>query len=414
MAAVQHIPEVRWTPQREDGLRSGSGSPTETNLERELRRRAATSTATTGAATARATATTASNTLLSSNASSDSPSSGVIAAAIIVPSLLVTTLAFLYFTRQRRKQSQHSDLHPIWLLSAMVHLWRPSPHTSDTTFTDAASIAATSNASRRNKSRWTLPYFDFESSRIAPPRHPPSASAPASIESTALERNPTGRILMCMEPYVAQERDELSMNAGDRVLVLQSFPDGWAVGVQVGSLRRGVFPLVSCRIPEEVVVEEEEVYVPGPKKAETGRRDTSYSYVVGGVDAIDVDTSKVVVRERRGSLAFKAVEVESSVGAVAPGAVQDAKKVGVVETAYGNGVVMRVIHAYEAQAQDEVSLKLNQVVILLRQFEDEWGFGVSPVSGAAGMFPLPCVNVFEVIEVGGSIVGDILSDGDSL
>ncbi|KAJ3098695.1 hypothetical protein HDU96_010981 [Phlyctochytrium bullatum] len=52
---------------------------------------------------------------------------------------------------------------------------------------------------------------------------------------------------------------------------------------------------------------------------------------------------------------------------------------------------MRVIHPYAATLPDELELRLGEVVILLRSFDDGWGLGLDPRTGAQGAFPLVCV-----------------------
>ncbi|KAI8854954.1 hypothetical protein BC829DRAFT_106079 [Chytridium lagenaria] len=52
---------------------------------------------------------------------------------------------------------------------------------------------------------------------------------------------------------------------------------------------------------------------------------------------------------------------------------------------------MKVIHSYTAALVDELELKAGQDIIVLKCFDDGWGLGMLPETGAQGAFPLVCV-----------------------
>ncbi|KAI8854956.1 hypothetical protein BC829DRAFT_485911 [Chytridium lagenaria] len=52
---------------------------------------------------------------------------------------------------------------------------------------------------------------------------------------------------------------------------------------------------------------------------------------------------------------------------------------------------MRVIHAYNPTLTDELPLVLGEDIIVLMSFDDGWGLGLNPTTGAQGAFPLVCV-----------------------
>ncbi|KAJ3106922.1 hypothetical protein HDU96_008061 [Phlyctochytrium bullatum] len=54
-------------------------------------------------------------------------------------------------------------------------------------------------------------------------------------------------------------------------------------------------------------------------------------------------------------------------------------------------LVMKVLHAYSPVLADELELKLHQDIIILKCFDDGWGLGMLPSTGAQGAFPLVCV-----------------------
>ncbi|KAJ3021153.1 UNVERIFIED_CONTAM: SH3-domain kinase binding protein 1 [Siphonaria sp. JEL0065] len=55
------------------------------------------------------------------------------------------------------------------------------------------------------------------------------------------------------------------------------------------------------------------------------------------------------------------------------------------------GEIMRIIHSYEPQLQDELALVEGDDLILVKRFDDGWAQGVNPLSGKQGAFPLVCV-----------------------
>ncbi|KAJ3217448.1 hypothetical protein HDU67_007918 [Dinochytrium kinnereticum] len=56
---------------------------------------------------------------------------------------------------------------------------------------------------------------------------------------------------------------------------------------------------------------------------------------------------------------------------------------------------MRVVHPYVATLADELQLTVGKDIILLRSFDDGWGLGMNPLTGAQGAFPLVCVVSLE-------------------
>ncbi|KAI9340586.1 hypothetical protein BDR26DRAFT_354054 [Obelidium mucronatum] len=55
------------------------------------------------------------------------------------------------------------------------------------------------------------------------------------------------------------------------------------------------------------------------------------------------------------------------------------------------GEIMRIIHSYEPQLQDELALVEGDDLILLKRFDDGWAQGCNPLTGKQGAFPLVCV-----------------------
>ncbi|KAJ3223499.1 SH3-domain kinase binding protein 1 [Chytriomyces hyalinus] len=57
--------------------------------------------------------------------------------------------------------------------------------------------------------------------------------------------------------------------------------------------------------------------------------------------------------------------------------------------------IVRIIHAYEATMQDELSLIEGNDLICVKRFDDGWAQGIDPISGRQGAFPLVCVSLLK-------------------
>ena len=52
--------------------------------------------------------------------------------------------------------------------------------------------------------------------------------------------------------------------------------------------------------------------------------------------------------------------------------------------------VMKVIHPYTPNLEDELELDMNDHILVVKDFDDGWGLGVNKASGKQGVFPLVC------------------------
>ncbi|KAJ3106713.1 hypothetical protein HDU96_008134 [Phlyctochytrium bullatum] len=69
------------------------------------------------------------------------------------------------------------------------------------------------------------------------------------------------------------------------------------------------------------------------------------------------------------------------------------RRVATVAAPRGAPLVMRIIHPYAPLLADELELHVGDEIVILRAFDDGWGLGVVPSTGAKGAFPLVCVSV---------------------
>jgi hypothetical protein len=52
-----------------------------------------------------------------------------------------------------------------------------------------------------------------------------------------------------------------------------------------------------------------------------------------------------------------------------------------------------ILHSYEAQLDDELTLAMGRQIFMVRSFDDGWGLGVDPITGKQGAFPLVCADI---------------------
>jgi hypothetical protein len=55
-----------------------------------------------------------------------------------------------------------------------------------------------------------------------------------------------------------------------------------------------------------------------------------------------------------------------------------------------------ILHSYEAQLDDELTLAMGRQIFMVRSFDDGWGLGVDPITGKQGAFPLVCADVSSI------------------
>ncbi|KAI9006516.1 hypothetical protein DFJ74DRAFT_393479 [Hyaloraphidium curvatum] len=61
-----------------------------------------------------------------------------------------------------------------------------------------------------------------------------------------------GTEMVCVMPYVPSQTDEMVLNRGDRIAVVEVFEDGWAVGENTTTRARGHFPLAAAIRADEL------------------------------------------------------------------------------------------------------------------------------------------------------------------
>ncbi|KAJ3061583.1 hypothetical protein HDU98_002478, partial [Podochytrium sp. JEL0797] len=235
-------------------------------------------------------------------------------------------------------------------------------------------------------------------------------------------------VVVVRRRYAATANDELSLKrVGDEIYILERFEDGWAFGVDRSRGTRGVFPLACTasisdaslpRPPPATPTHSgnsrttDLEYTTPTNPAAFRRRESSKNYASGsggptGVALGSRSTANTVVSDD-GSRVSEDIPYVHPAGGFYGGKRVSSVDCGVFGSspgdmdgvvAYyggaGEGVVMRVVHAYVAQAADELTLVVGHDIIMLAEFEDGWGLGMLPLSAQKGAFPMPCVIRFE-------------------
>ncbi|KZT73951.1 hypothetical protein DAEQUDRAFT_661785 [Daedalea quercina L-15889] len=105
---------------------------------------------------------------------------------------------------------------------------------------------------------WQFPKPPHDKRRSRPPTRVVSPeSAEMEVDALTAESADTetashfARVETIRRPFEPALEDEMGVVPGERVRMLQRFPDGWAYAEKVGSRRRGIIPIDCLRTPEE-------------------------------------------------------------------------------------------------------------------------------------------------------------------
>ncbi|KAI8827327.1 hypothetical protein BJ741DRAFT_630752 [Chytriomyces cf. hyalinus JEL632] len=200
----------------------------------------------------------------------------------------------------------------------------------------------------------------------------------------------SARIIRAKWAHVPEHEDELTIQAGEDVFVEDTFDDGWGYGMNLATGRRGFFQLVGWESPGgsvESVKRHSSVLVAGSNRASTVAS-RKLSKISKRTTSSSVKLEQLFSELSAGLDAMKKVQQTAAPAAIPVPAVAQA---GTVQTVGSFGVIMRVMHAYAATMQDELSLVVGNDVIMLTAFEDGWAMGLEPMKGLKGVFPLACV-----------------------
>lgn len=93
---------------------------------------------------------------------------------------------------------------------------------------------------------------DSDDGAAADPFRDPTGEETQTSESVDAETaSHFARVEVIRRPFVPALEDEMAVAPGERVRMLQRFPDGWALAENVATRRRGVIPIDCLRTPEQ-------------------------------------------------------------------------------------------------------------------------------------------------------------------
>ncbi|KAJ3031215.1 UNVERIFIED_CONTAM: SH3-domain kinase binding protein 1 [Siphonaria sp. JEL0065] len=176
------------------------------------------------------------------------------------------------------------------------------------------------------------------------------------------------RIVRVIHNYRPNMKDELRLVLGASIAIVKEYPDGWADGIDILTGDRGVLPL-SCVTDPQTYLQKQSVLQSNSSSTSGGPPPT------------------VKVTKRKSSLS---VQGNANPTSASPTGKPDRTN-STGSNASTTTKMFTVIREYEPLRPDELKLEFGKDVILLKSFEDGWGKGYEPVSGAIGMFPLPYV-----------------------
>ncbi|KAI8613463.1 hypothetical protein BC830DRAFT_1132114 [Chytriomyces sp. MP71] len=170
-----------------------------------------------------------------------------------------------------------------------------------------------------------------------------------SFASNASRKSINKHTYRVIHNYVAALDDELTLTAGNDIIVQQEFDDGWAKGMEPASGKIGLFPMTCVARADDV---------------NAGTAVNKHSSVY---------TKRTSSISRRSTI----MRPESTITPPAPPA-KDAESVVVV-------------HAYDVTDSDELALVVGRTILLIEAFDDGWAEGTDTLTGKTGVFPMACV-----------------------
>lgn len=193
-----------------------------------------------------------------------------------------------------------------------------------------------------------------------------AAKPPISVQETRKSLNlkqplPLQHVITTF-PYSATQDDELSLELGDIIEVLEEVEDGWSRGRQLRTNTVGMFPtnFVKPNVPS-IVREDERVVIRAPSNADQPEANRRTPSVIGGVSAT---AGKIEIE-------FK-----------------DEPK---------SKEMARVKFEYEPQHSDELRLgEIGQLITIIRKDCGDAGWFEGEINGRRGLFP---DNFVELVQV---------------
>ncbi|KAJ3237261.1 Sorbin and SH3 domain-containing protein 2 [Chytriomyces hyalinus] len=245
-----------------------------------------------------------------------------------------------------------------------------------------------------------------------------------SYNSNASTNSNNKTLFRVVHTYKAALDDEMSIIAGNDVIVLQEFDDGWAKGMEPASGKIGLFPMTCVARGNDANSSSKHASVYSKRTSSISRRSIVAAVkeanhdgkdtvvVVHSYDANESDELTLIpgrtiwildefddgwcegrdpVNNKTGVFPMACVSRNQSANSDARKPDTFAKRRSSVKSISKNETRLRIVHQYAATQSDELTLEVGNDVILIKEFNDGWARGKNPESGKVGMFPMICV-----------------------
>ncbi|KAJ3235462.1 hypothetical protein HDU78_005213 [Chytriomyces hyalinus] len=258
--------------------------------------------------------------------------------------------------------------------------------------------------------------------------HDNTRQSTMSYNSVASTNSNNKTLFRVVHTYKAALDDEMSIVAGNDVIVLQEFDDGWAKGMEPASGKIGLFPMTcvargndansfsfskhaSVYSKRTSSISRRSIVAAAVKESnhDTGK-DTVvvvHSYEANESDELTLIPGRTIwildefddgwcegrdpVNNKTGVFPMACVSRNQSADGPARKPDSFAKRRSSVKSIPKNETRLRIVHQYAATQSDELTLEVGKDVVLIKEFNDGWARGKNPDSGKVGMFPMICV-----------------------
>jgi uncharacterized protein YlzI (FlbEa/FlbD family) len=152
--------------------------------------------------------------------------------AFIIIFFVVSQLRMLYVTRVNRNKYSFNDSK---FNSINSNPFRRNHHLSETypTLSPQTQLANTTIGFRNNISN--------DRKRLTEP------------EPTITQLWNSMKVVV-YESYIANKSDEITANEGDFIVISKEFDDGWALGMNITTGKKGVFPMAICEFIDDYTI----------------------------------------------------------------------------------------------------------------------------------------------------------------
>ncbi|KAJ3232204.1 hypothetical protein HDU81_003252 [Chytriomyces hyalinus] len=243
-------------------------------------------------------------------------------------------------------------------------------------------------------------------------------SVGSNISNKALHR--------VIHTYKAAMDDEVTITAGNDVIVLQEFDDGWAKGMEPASGQIGLFPMTCVARADDFGATSSTKHssdyskrtssishrsISAGLKESSNHRETVvvlHSYEANDSDELTLINGRTIwileefddgwcegrdpISDKTGVFPMACVSRNQSAESSTRRPDSFAKRRSSVKSVPKIETRLQIVHQYNATQPDELTLDVGKEVVLVKAFNDGWARGKNPETGKIGMFPMVCVT----------------------